>query len=225
MYAAETVKRSPFLLRCETGLPPGGSAPSARESAPERSATDCSPSREVRLVRRPTARVSSLPPVIHPVRVSVVALEDHPTRGPGKPRFARSFAGHFYSQLAIPRDFAPRSHLRGVSFRSATLPLAGRFAPRSRLRGASLRSAWFERRHWRLSSLREIKDFPLAVRTRRVLTTLPDDVRQAARILGILATSRESALRSLERSRYSSSASDARSASSWTCSLAPAVMR
>ena len=44
----------------------------------------------------------------------------------------------------------------------------------------------------RLSSVREIEDFPLAVRTRRVLTTLPDDVRHAARILRILAPSRES---------------------------------
>ena len=43
-----------------------------------------------------------------------------------------------------------------------------------------------------VSSLREIRDFPLAVRTRRVLTTLPDYVRQAARIRRILATSRES---------------------------------
>ena len=43
-----------------------------------------------------------------------------------------------------------------------------------------------------VSSLREIRDFPLAVRTRRVLTTVPDDVRQAARIRRILATSRES---------------------------------
>ena len=44
----------------------------------------------------------------------------------------------------------------------------------------------------RLSSVREISDFPLAVRTRRVLTTVPDDVRQAARIRRILAPSRES---------------------------------
>ena len=44
----------------------------------------------------------------------------------------------------------------------------------------------------RLSSVREIEDFPLAVRTHRVLTTLPNDVRQAARIRRILATSRES---------------------------------
>ena len=44
----------------------------------------------------------------------------------------------------------------------------------------------------RLSSVREIEDFQLAVRTRCVLTTLPDDVRQAARIRRILATSRES---------------------------------
>ena len=44
----------------------------------------------------------------------------------------------------------------------------------------------------RLSSLREIFDFPLAVRTLRVLPTLPDDVRQAARIRRILAPSRES---------------------------------
>ena len=53
-------------------------------------------------------------------------------------------------------------------------------------------SPWSERRVPRLSSLREIKDFPLAVRTLRVLTTLPDYVRQAARIHRILATSRES---------------------------------
>ena len=52
-------------------------------------------------------------------------------------------------------------------------------------------SPWPERRRGRLSALREIRDFPLAVRTLRVLTTLPDDVRQAARILRILATSRK----------------------------------
>ena len=43
-----------------------------------------------------------------------------------------------------------------------------------------------------LPTLREIGDFSRAVRTRRVLTTLPDDVRQAARIPRILAPSRES---------------------------------
>ena len=56
-----------------------------------------------------------------------------------------------------------------------------------------------------LSSVREIGDFPLAVRTRRVLTTLPDDVRQAARIPRILVTSRESiALSNDSESRESS---------------------
>ena len=50
-----------------------------------------------------------------------------------------------------------------------------------------------------LSTLREIGDFPRAVRTPCVLPTLPDDVRQAARIRRILAPSRESS--ALERQR------------------------
>ena len=54
---------------------------------------------------------------------------------------------------------------------------------------ACLPFLWFENQ--RFSSLREIEDFPLAVRTLRVLTTLPDYVRQAARIRRILATSRK----------------------------------
>ena len=55
----------------------------------------------------------------------------------------------------------------------------------------------------RLLSLREIEDFPLAVRTRRVLTTLPDCVRQAARIHRILATSRESSALSNDSESWS----------------------
>ena len=43
----------------------------------------------------------------------------------------------------------------------------------------------------RLSSVREIEDFPRAVRMHSILTTLPDDVRQAARIRRSLAPPRE----------------------------------
>ena len=48
------------------------------------------------------------------------------------------------------------------------------------------------RTHCVLPTLREISDFPLAVRMPCVLPTLPDVVRQAARIRRILVPSRES---------------------------------
>jgi hypothetical protein len=72
------------------------------------------------------------------------------------------------------------------------LPATRAAAPREDTTGSSAIEERGSKDATRLSSVREIGDFPLAVRMHGILTTLPDGVQQAARIRRILATSRES---------------------------------
>ena len=94
---------------------------------------------------------------------------------------------------SVPRP--ARAALRGASEASAsgrrTASTASR-EPREDTTGSNATEARGSKDATRLSSVREIFDFPRAVRTLRVLTTLPDDVRQAASIRRILAPLRES---------------------------------